>query len=77
MRVAFNPEGGKLWDPEQLISERKALADLFAGAIGYFKNPSSHRSVNVTPSMAVEAIMLASQLLRIVDDRITSCDKVE
>jgi hypothetical protein len=43
--------------------------ELFAGAIGYFKNPGSHREVGLTAIQAAETIMLASRLLRIVDRR--------
>ena len=69
MRKAFDPQSGPLADANQELSERQALSDLFAGAMGYFKNPSSHRAINVTAAQAVEAIMLASQLLRIADSR--------
>jgi uncharacterized protein (TIGR02391 family) len=69
MRKAFDPQDGPLTDPQQDQSEKQALSDLFAGAIGYFKNPSSHRSVDISPIQAVETIILASQLLRIVDAR--------
>jgi hypothetical protein len=50
--------------------EREAPAHLFAGAIGVFKNPVSHRSVALRdPQEAAEMIMLPCQLLRIVDAR--------
>jgi uncharacterized protein (TIGR02391 family) len=45
MRAAFNPTTGPLTDPQEPVAEREALLNLFAGAMGRFKNPPSHRHV--------------------------------
>lgn len=67
MRKAFNPSDGVLTDPGAEGGEKQASMDLFAGAIGSFKNPASHRSVTFDdPIEAAEAIQLADVLLRIV-----------
>lgn len=67
MRKAFNPKDGTLRDLEAEGGEQQATADLFAGAIGAFKNPASHRTVKFEdPMEAAEVIQLADLLLRIV-----------
>ena len=67
MRRAFKPDGGPLSDPEAEPGERVAMMELFAGAIGAFKNPSSHRAVDFDDAVeAVEIVQLADLLLRIV-----------
>lgn len=68
MRKAFRPENGALSDRERILAEREATANLFAGAIGLFKNPSSHRDVNFDdPRETAELILFANYLIRLAD----------
>ena len=73
MRKAFNVDDGNLTAPNQQSAEKQARSDLFAGAIGSYKSPGSHRDVEITAEEAAEVIILASHLLRIVD----SCNPSE
>lgn len=43
MRQAFKPDGGPLTDKQAHPGERVAVMELFAGSIGAFKDPPSHR----------------------------------
>lgn len=68
MRDAFNPQNGPLADMNMEKAERESRSALFAGAIGAYKNPHSHRTVDLDdPDEAAEIIMLSNHLLRIVD----------
>ena len=73
MRQAFHSDTGRLTDKNYPKAEREATAHLFAGAIGLFKNPSSHRDVNLEdPSECAELIYLANYLLRTIEKRTPS-----
>lgn len=72
MRKAFHMDNGPLRKPDDPSGEREALPHLFAGAIGSYKSPHSHRNVVVDREEAVEMIILASHLLKIVETRCSS-----
>ncbi|GAM99154.1 phage protein [alpha proteobacterium U9-1i] len=68
MQKAFG-KSGPLADANALAAERDALCFLFAGAIGSYKNPQSHRHVKLDAKEAAQIVLLASHLLTIVDAR--------
>jgi uncharacterized protein (TIGR02391 family) len=68
MRNAFKKDGGKLADVDADPGEQVATMELFAGAIGTFKNPASHRTIDYTdPTEAAELVLLADLLMRLLD----------
>jgi uncharacterized protein (TIGR02391 family) len=68
MRDAFG-EKGRLRDPSMEGGEQIATMELFAGAMGVFKNPTSHRPVEFDdPTRAAEVVLFADLLMRVLDD---------
>lgn len=75
MRAAFNEDKGPLRSESGDKGEREALAHLFAGAFGWVRNPVSHRDAPADDvAHAIEQLMLASLLLRIVDGRAAAAE---
>lgn len=69
-RYALRPDGGPLSDDRLEAGEREAISHLFAGALGAFKNPTSHRLVDFDdPAVAADILLLADLLLRLLDAR--------
>lgn len=69
MHDAFHKDNGPLTDMSLDKGEREAIPQLFAGAIGLYKNPSSHREEIDNPEDAAKLIVFASHLLDVVDSR--------
>jgi uncharacterized protein (TIGR02391 family) len=73
MRKAFAAHSGPLTDTSAVVPEQEATSSLFAGAIGLFKNPTSHRAGAIDkPEDAVALVMLADYMLRLVEERATA-----
>ena len=70
MNKAFGPNG-KLIDEEQDPGEQEGTRAVYAGLIGVFKNPGSHRHFEPDdPVQAAGIIRMADLLLRMLDDRV-------
>ncbi len=68
IRRAFHPDNGPLTNFELPKSERESFANYIAGAFGYYKNPCSHRDVEMGFLQAFERIVVASDLLKVVEN---------
>jgi hypothetical protein len=70
MKKAFDPNAGPLTDTGAKPPVRKARrCELFTGAMGELRNPKAHGDPTITdPLVAVEELMTAGALLRIVDN---------
>ncbi len=70
-RNAFNIKDGPLSDhgnPNK--GEEQAYSDVFAGVLGAFKNPSSHKDVDYdNPVIVAGLILFANTLIQIVEQR--------
>ena len=66
MRAAFHHENGPLSDQNIVAAEWHAESDLFSGAIGHAKNPTSHRDVAISADEAARLIIFAGHLMHII-----------
>lgn len=67
IRKAFHAENGSLTDYKLPKSEREAFANYIAGAFGFYKNPCSHRDVQIDFISAFDRIVVASDLLKAIE----------
>jgi uncharacterized protein (TIGR02391 family) len=75
MRKAFDPKTGPMRDDTATDMEKLAISEMFAGLVGAYKSPRSHRHVVLDAVEAAEIIVFASHLLKIVDARAAKMDK--
>jgi len=68
IRKAFNSENGPLTDYELPKAEREAFCNYIAGTFGYYKNPCSHRDVEMDFISAFDRIVVASDLLKVIEN---------
>lgn len=65
MRAVFDKKGGPLRDSRRESGEQEAMAHVYAGAIGLFKNPTSHRlNAFDKAEQAVSLVLFATYLLQ-------------
>ncbi len=70
MEAAFNVDRGPLSDMNRPVSERIGMRNLFAGAFGLHRNPHAHGgAVAVDEAKARDIVVLASHLMRLLDER--------
>ena len=70
LREAFHAERGPLRDPDAADDARQATAQLFAAPFALYSNPTRHREVGLSAEKTVEVLILATHLLRIVEERV-------
>jgi len=65
---AFHRDNGPLSDLKASRSRRQRRCEFFSGALGELRNPKAHSDPTINdPMIAIEEMMVASTLLRIVD----------
>ena len=67
IRAAFHPENGPLADKSRPVAEREAVSNFISGAYGLHRNPPSHRDVALEFDQAFESVVIASNILKLVE----------
>jgi uncharacterized protein (TIGR02391 family) len=67
IRKAYHPDNGPLSNFDLPKTEREAFCNYIAGAFGFYKNPCSHREIEMDYLTAFSRIVVASDLLTIID----------
>lgn len=68
IRKAFHPENGPLTNHKLPKAECEAFCNYIAGAFGFYKNPCSHRDIELDFSSAFDRIVVASDLLKAIEN---------
>ena len=68
MRQAFSPKNDYLKNSKLPEGEQVAQMELYAGAIGFIKNPKSHKMLTLSEDKCIELLHLANYLLRILNE---------
>lgn len=68
MRQAFSAKNGPLKNSKLPEGEQVAQIELYAGAIGFIKNPKSHKMLTLSEEKCIELLHLANYLLRVLEE---------
>lgn len=67
IRKVLHPKTGVLTDAILPMAEREAFCNYTAGAFGFYKNPCSHRDIELDAVTAYERIVVASDILKRIE----------
>lgn len=67
IRKAFNANDGLLTDHSLSKAERDAFCNYIVGAFSFYRNPSSHRDINMDFISAFDKIVVASDLIKTIE----------
>lgn len=68
LKKAFNPDDGALTNHTLPKSERFAFLNYITGAFSFYRNSSSHRNVDLDFISTFDKIVVASDLLKAIED---------